>query len=84
MKRFFQTILFSICIINSSAVIKYDSIKTNIGMRVATLRYAEVGLPTSGWLPVFSGGKLGFTDLNGEEKLPPTYEKSELLLVIME
>ena len=49
-------------------------------MRVATLRYAEVGLPTSGWLPVFSGGKLGFTDLNGEEKLPPTYEKSEDIL----
>ncbi|MCQ2224579.1 MAG: WG repeat-containing protein [Paludibacteraceae bacterium] len=47
----------------------------NMGLRVATLRYAEVGAPTDGWLPVFAGGKLGFTDLNGVEKMAPTYDK---------
>lgn len=55
-------------------------VSLNMGLRVAALRYAEVGVPLwtkdeAGCLPVFAGGKLGFTDLQGAEMMAPTYEK---------
>lgn len=56
-----------------------SSTTLNMGLRVAALRYAEVGYPLAtkkqGVLPVFAGGKLGFTDLRGNEILVPTYTK---------
>lgn len=59
----------------SSFAEQIETVPVSLGMRVATLSYAEVGLPTAGWLPVFVGGKMGFVDLKGEEKMPATYEK---------
>lgn len=71
--------LFVASLSSGMSVYAGSEIPLNMGLRVATLRYAEVGYPLQtkekGVLPVFAGGKLGFTDLQGKEIMTPTYAK---------
>lgn len=53
----------------------FNGVDVSLGMRIATLRYPEVGVPHEGVLPVVVSGKIGFVDYNGEQLLPPTYDR---------
>lgn len=73
----FKKITFFLAIAATSAVYsqQYETIPITLGMRVATVRYTEVGLPAKGVIPVFQGALMGFVDYDGEVVLEPTYEK---------
>lgn len=75
-KRFFPLILTFAMSFNSSFS-QENSIPVSLGMRIATLRYAEVDLPQNGLLPVWQSDKCGFLSLNGEMVMKPTYEKDK-------
>lgn len=75
-----MVVAFLAALLSSSfQAVGQDKVPLNMGLRVATLRYAEVGVPLSadgnGCMPVFAGGKLGFVDLQGKEIMAPTYNK---------
>lgn len=60
--------------INTSAQ-TYEDVPVSLGMRVASVRYTEIGLPAKGVIPVFMGNKMGFVDYNGEPVGDMVYEK---------
>lgn len=76
MKRFFE----SLCLVALSVPMvgaQTQSVPATLGMRVASLRYPEVGIPQKGLVPVVVSGKIGFIDYNGEQVLPPTYDREK-------
>ncbi len=72
-----KKIAFFWAMVATSAVYsqQYETVPITLGMRVATVRYTEVGLPARGVIPVFQGALMGFIDYDGEVVLEPTYEK---------
>ncbi len=72
-----KKIAFFWAMVATSAVYsqQYETVPITLGMRVATVRYTEVGLPAKGVIPVFQGALMGFIDYDGEVVLEPTYEK---------
>lgn len=75
MKR--KLILCFSCFLGLSSYAQSDQVDMPLGMRIATLRYAEVGMPQGNFLPVWQSDKCGFLSLEGEVILPPTYDKDK-------
>ncbi len=75
MRRFLSVCLCSALLASPLLAQRYETIPISLGMRIATVRYTEVGIPSKGLVPVFQGNLMGFVDYNGEQVVAPTYEK---------
>lgn len=60
---------------STAFAVSSNNVEVSFGMRIATLRYPEVGVPQEGVLPFAVSGKIGFVDYNGEQVFPPTYDR---------
>ncbi|MBR4815400.1 MAG: WG repeat-containing protein, partial [Paludibacteraceae bacterium] len=70
MKKYLFLNIFMLC-----ATLSFSQGDVTMGMRIAALRYPEVGMPQENLMPVVVSGKIGFVNHDGELALPPTYDK---------
>lgn len=70
MKKYLILNVFMLC-----ATLSFSQNDVTLGMRIAALRYPEVGMPQENLMPVVASGKIGFVNHDGELVLPPTYDK---------